>query len=50
MVRVEATALSPVKNNNRYNSLEWHYVTGAMSRLDGDDDDSLEMGRKLFKI
>ena len=56
-VRVEATALSPVKNDKGYNGLEWPYVTGAMRWLDGDDDDdddddddSLEMGEKIFKI
>ena len=41
-VRVEAAALSPVKNNKGYNSLEWPYVD--------DDDDSLEIGTKIFKI
>ena len=57
-VRVEATALSPVKNDKGCNGLEWPYVTGAMRWLDGDDDDdddddddeSLEMGGKIFKI
>ena len=44
-VRVEAAALSPVKNNKGYNSLEWPYVDD-----DDDDDDSLEIGTKIFKI